>query len=83
MKANRAILSVAASKFLAAMAQRFPPLKSSVNEFIADQENKNTRAKTERYVKLLKAFLTVKGESRKPEELTPQELNKYLSEFLS
>ena len=64
------------------MAQRFPPLESSVNEFIADQENKNTRAKTERDVKLLKAFLTVKGESRKPEELTPQELNENLSEFI-
>ena len=64
------------------MAQRFPPLESSVNEFIADQENKNTRAKTERDVKLLKAFLTVKGESRKPKELTPQELNEYLSEFI-
>ena len=33
-------------------------------------------------MKLLKAFLTVKGESRKPEELTPQELNEYLSEFI-
>ena len=82
MKANRAILSVAASKFLAAIAQRFPPLESSVSEFITDQENKNTRAKTERDVKLLKAFLTVKGESRKPEELTPRELNEYLSEFI-
>ena len=58
------------------------PLESSVNEFIADQENKNTRAKTERDVKLLKAFLTVKGESRKPDELTPQEPNEYLSEFI-
>ena len=53
-----------------------------MNEFIADQEYKNTRAKTERDVKLLKAFLTVKGESRKPNELTPQEPNEYLSEFI-
>ena len=64
------------------MAERFPPLETSVSDFIADQENKNSRAKTQRDVKLLKAFLTVKGESRKPEELTPQELNGYLSEFI-
>ena len=54
-----------------------------MNEFIADQENKNTRAKTERDVKLLKAFLTVKGESRKPEELTPQEPTSFPGSFIS
>ena len=47
VKTNRAIISVAASKVLAAMAKKSPPLEISVNEFIVDQGNKNTRAKTE------------------------------------
>ena len=64
------------------MAERFPHLETSIPEFIAEQQNKNTRAKTERDVNLLKTFLTVKGESRKPEELTPEQLNGHLCEFI-
>lgn len=54
------------------MAERFLPLETSLNKFTVEQENKNTQSKTLPDVKLLKTFLTVKRESRKPEELTPQ-----------
>jgi len=48
-----------------------------------DQENKNTRAKTQRDVKLLTAFLLDKNEQRKIEEIQPEELyNHYVSEFI-
>ena len=65
------------------MAERFPPLETSLNEFIAEKKkNKDTRAKAERDVKLLKTFLTMKGESRKPEELKRQQLKGHLCEFI-
>jgi len=36
---------------------RFKPLDKPIEEYITDQENKNTRAKTHRGVRLLTAFL--------------------------
>ena len=69
-------------KIIFSMAERFPPLETSLNEFIAEKKNKDTRAKAERDVKLLKTFLTMKGESRKPEELKRQQLKGHLCEFI-
>ena len=50
--------------------------------YILEQENKNTRAKTNRDVKLLIDLLRQRGEPRNPKELPPEELNGYLSEFI-
>ena len=61
---------------------RFKPLDKPIEEYITDQENKNTRAKTQRDVKLLTAFLLEKNEQRKIEEIQPEELNRYVSEFI-
>ena len=61
---------------------RFKPLDKPIEEYITDQENKNTRAKTQRDVKLLTTFLLEKNEQRKIEEIQPEELNRYVSEFI-
>ena len=61
---------------------RFQNLDSSVEEFIDGQENKNPKKKTKHDVALFHEFLVLKGETRKMDELTPQELNKFTSEFL-
>ena len=61
---------------------RFKPLDKPIEEYITDQENKNTPAKTQRGVKLLTAFLLEKNEQRKIEEIQPEELNCYVSEFI-
>ena len=61
---------------------RFKPLAKPIEEYITEQENKNTRAKTDRDVKLLLAFLLEKNEQRKLEEIQPEELNRYLGEFI-
>ena len=63
---------------------RFQSLDSSVEDFIAGQENENTKNKTKHDVALFHEFLVLKGETRQMQmnELTPQELNKFLSEFL-
>ena len=62
---------------------RFPLLEGTVNDFIDDQENKTTRAKTDGYIILLKPFLQTKGESsRNVEEIPPANLDEFLSEFI-
>ena len=61
---------------------RLQSLDSSVEEFIDGQENENTQKKTKRDVALFHEFFVLKGEMRQMDELTPQELNKFLSEFL-
>ena len=61
---------------------RFQSLDSSIEEFIDGQENENTKKKTKHDVALFHEFLVLKGETRQMDELTPQELNKFLSEFL-
>ena len=63
-------------------SNRFQSLDSSVEEFIDGQENENTKKKTKHDVALFHEFLVLKGEMRQMDELTPQELNKFLSEFL-
>ena len=55
---------------------------TSVEEFIEGQENNNTKKKTEQNVALLKEFLRLKGESRPVEEIPPQELSSFISEFI-
>ena len=47
----------------------------SVEEFILQQENKNTAQKTERDVRLLERFLKTKNEDRKIEDIPAVELN--------
>ena len=61
---------------------RFQSLNSSVEEFTEGQENDNTKKKTEHDVALFHEFLVLKGETRQMDELTPRELNQFLSEFL-
>ena len=48
---------------------RFKPLDKPIEEFITDRGNKNTRAKTQREVKLLTAFL--------PEKTNKEKLKKF------
>ena len=54
----------------------------SVEEFILEQENKNTAQKTERDVRLLERFLKTKDEDRKIEDIPAAELNEFISEFV-
>ncbi|XP_031568117.1 uncharacterized protein KIAA1958-like [Actinia tenebrosa] len=61
---------------------RFALLEGTVDDFIYEQENKNTQAKTNRDVKLLKVFLQSKKEHREVENIPPAELNELLSEFI-
>ena len=63
------------------MASRFADI-ISVGQFIEDQENENTKKKTQQNVALLKEFLTLKNESRLMEEIPPKELNAYITEFI-
>ncbi|CAB3994971.1 Hypothetical predicted protein [Paramuricea clavata] len=56
------------------MAARFADA-SSVDNFISEQENKDTSQKTERHVKLLHLFLQTKNEERKMEDIPTAELN--------
>ena len=56
------------------MASRLEDL-NSVEQFIEDQENENTRKKTQQNVALLKEFLTLRKELRLIEEIPPKELN--------
>ena len=63
------------------MVSRFADIVS-VEQFIEDQENENTKKKTQQNVALLKEFLTLKNESRRMEEIPPKKLNAYFSEFI-
>ena len=61
---------------------RFEHLEKSIDDYIIEQQNKNTRAKTTRDVKLLIEFLREKHEQRNPEDTKAKELNKYLCKFI-
>ena len=61
---------------------RFPALQKSFNKFIEEQKNKQTLSNTRRDVGLLSEFLKSKQENWKIEEIQPQELNDFLSEFI-
>ena len=62
----------------------FQSLDSPVEEFIHvdGQENENTKKKIKHDVALFHKFLVLKVETRQMNQLTPQELNKFLSEYL-
>ncbi|XP_044180055.1 uncharacterized protein LOC114950176 [Acropora millepora] len=62
-------------------ASRFADI-NSVEQFIEDQENENTRKKTQQNVALLEEFRTLRNESRLIEEIAPKELNAYIAEFI-
>jgi len=53
----------------------------SVQEFILEQENKNTAQKSERDITLPERFLKMKDEDRKIEDISAAELNEYISQF--
>ena len=63
---------------------RFEHLEKSTDDYIIEQQNKNTRAKTTRDldVKLLIEFLREKHEQRNAEDIEAKELNEYLCEFI-
>ena len=55
----------------------------SVEEFIEGQENENTREKTEQNIALQKElFLTLKGAARAVEEISPDQVNSFIGEFI-
>ena len=64
------------------MASRFKDLDVSVEDFISEQENESTKKKTLQNVAVLQQFLASKNEERRLEEIPPEELNEYLSEFI-
>ena len=57
-------------------------LEKSIVDYIIEQQNKNTRAKTTRDVKVLNEFLREKHEHRNPEDIEAKELNEYLCDFI-
>ena len=61
---------------------RFEHLEKSIDDYIIEQQNKNTRVKTTRDVKLLIEFLREKHDQRNPEDIEAAELNEYLCEFI-
>ena len=67
--------------FMLKMSERFVDV-GSVDNFIAEQENKATLQKTQRDVKLLQTFLGTRNELRKVEEIPALELNEYICEFI-
>ena len=63
------------------MRERFVEV-GSVDNLIAEQENKATLQKTQRDVKLLQTFLGTRNELRKVEEIPALELNEYICEII-
>ena len=61
---------------------RFKHLEKSIDDYIIEQQNKNTKAKTARDVKLLTEFLRQKHKQRNPEDTKAKELNEYLFKFI-
>ena len=57
-------------------------LEATVDDSIDDQEYKNTGAKTDWDIILLKTFLQTKDESRNVIEIPLGNLDKFLSEFI-
>ena len=72
---------LASRLFIFKMSERFVDV-GSVDNFIAEQENKATLQKTQRDVKLLQTFLGTRNELRKVEEIPALELNEYICEFI-
>ena len=57
-------------------------LEGTINRPVDEQDNKNTGAKTDRDVSLLKPFLQRKVELRDVEEIPPAQLSELLSELV-
>ena len=64
-----------------ASPSRFVDIDSD-EKFIEEQENENTKKKTEQNIYLLKQFLALKEETRPVENIPPLELNSFISEFI-
>ena len=62
---------------------RFEHLEKSIDDYIIEQQNKNTRAKTTRDLRLLIELLREKHEQRNPEDIEAKELNESFSVSLS
>ena len=61
---------------------RFVTPNDTVEDYVESLQNKNTKGKTERDVRLLKRYLTSQNEEREVNEIEPQELDRYLAEFI-
>ena len=64
------------------MVSRFVSLDVPVDEFIQNQENKNTLSKTKRDLALLTEYLETKNVQQNLEEIQPRDLDELLSAFL-
>ena len=63
--------------------KRFVAHDTSVEDYVESLENKNTKEKTKRDVKLLEEFLrNEKNDEREVHTIEPAELNKYLAKFI-
>ena len=61
---------------------RFTPMnESEINEFMEQNENKNTRKKTLGHIKLVQAYLNNVGVNQELHTLDPADLDKHLSKF--
>ena len=63
------------------ISERFVDV-GSVDDFIAEQENKATLQNTQRDVKLSQTLLGTRNELRKVEEIPAVELNEYICELI-
>ena len=63
--------------------KRFVDYDTSVKDYLESHENKNTKEKTKRDVKLLETFLrNEKNDEREVQNIESAELNKHLAEFI-
>ena len=63
--------------------KRFVDHDTSVKDYLESHENKNTKEKTKRDVKLLETFLrNEKNDEREVQNIESAELNKHLAEFI-
>ena len=72
---------LASRPFIFKMSKRFVAV-GSLDNFIAEQENKATLQKPQQDVKLLQSLLGTRNELRKVEEIPALELNKYIRESI-
>ena len=73
---------MAFSKIKMTEVLRFALLEGTIDDFVDEQENKNTRAKTDRHASLLKPFLQRKVALRNVKEMPPAQLNELLGELI-
>ena len=61
---------------------RFAVLHTTAEDYVESLQNKSTKEKTERDVKLLKKYLAAQNEEREVSDINPQELDRYLANFI-